>query len=132
MDYEILIRGKNGAYAGGHRQATPRDLPEPITLAQWPEVCASINTATFAELERVTAELDAAKGELDAYKKQGVQAAKAVVQVVEDQSINAEQTALTCKAIALQILTPEIERQRQALISQQAEITAKLEAIQNL
>ncbi len=96
MDYEILIRGKNGAYMGGHRQATPRDLPEPITLAQWPDVCASINKATLATLDDCRAELEAVKAELDAYKKQGVQAAKAVVQVVEDPSIDAESTALTC------------------------------------
>lgn len=132
MDYEILIRGKAGQYSGGHRIATPGALPEPITNAQWPDVCASINTAALAELERVTAELDATKAALEAYKAQGLQAAKAVVSVVDNQSIDDKETALACKQIALQVLTPEIEHERQALLAQQAEIAAKLEAISGL
>ncbi len=129
MQYEILLRGKDGKLQGGHSIKTPGDAPQSIAQAQWPDVCNAINKATLAALDDCRADLEAVKAELDAYKKQGVQAAKAVVQVVEDQSIDAEATALTCKAIALQILTPEIERQRQALLAQQAEIAAKLEAI---
>lgn len=132
MDYEILIRGKAGQYSGGHRIATPGALPEPITAAQWPDVCASINTAALAELERITVELDATKAALDAYKAQGLQTAKAVVSVVENKAIDDKETALACKQIALQVMAGEIERERQALLAQQAEIAAKLEAIQNL
>jgi hypothetical protein len=129
MDYEILLRGKDGKLQGGHSIKTPGDAPQSITLAQWPDVCNAINKATLATLDDCRAELEAVKAELDAYKKRGLDTAKYVVKVVDDPNISPEQTGILCKQAALGVMENEIERTRQALLAQRAEIDARLNGI---
>ena len=69
-------------------------------------------------------ELVALKTELTAYKAQGVQAAQAVVAVVDNPNISDAQTAVTCKAIALEILKNKKERDIEAADKAAAEANA--------
>lgn len=120
MSYEILIRGSDdgAAYKGAHCIARAGEMPRAITDAQWPAVCAAINTAAMARVDALMIELgakqseyDNLKAELDALKETAILAAKSVVAVVDDQSVTPEQTAIACREIAINSLAPVRRRE---------------------
>jgi hypothetical protein len=129
MDYEILVRGSNGAYSGAHSIAFPGAPARPIAEAQWPDVCAGINKAALARVDELEAKNKALEAEISAYKSQGTQAALAVVAVVDDQTIDDARTAAACKAIALEILKNKQEREISELRRISEEALAKIAAL---
>lgn len=81
-----------------------------------------------AEDERDAAlqELRAVVAELDQLKATATRAAQAVVAVVENEAIDAEQTAIACREIAINVLTPVRDREIAEAKARIAEAQARL------
>lgn len=158
IPYEFLLRGKeNGAYSGAHVIDVAGGKARGIKVGDWPVLLGVLNDRLIARVDEVEAEAVALKAEheaeidtlkadkeaelktqaeayaalqaeMGAYKAQGRQAAQAVVAVVDNVDIDAEQTAATCKAIALQVLIPDRERKRLAALANLAAAQAEADS----
>ena len=130
---ELTVRlNPDGTFDAAHKRDA-LGTAYPVDASELPDLINMVNAAAIARVGVLLVEADASKVaieklevELAAYKAQGIKAAQAVVAVVDNNKVDAEQTAVTCKAIALEVLAPERERQRLAALKRLAE--AQLEA----
>ena len=68
------------------------------------------------EIKDRDAVYESLKAAHEALKVTATKAAQLVVAIVDDQSINAEQTAVKCKEVAMHVLTPVRERELAAAV----------------
>ena len=87
---------------------------------------SAVTAKNKTDLDVANTATERANVELAAYKEQGIKAAQDVIAIVDDLSIDPEQTAIRCKYIALQIVANETERQKLSLIKKRQEIDAEL------
>lgn len=143
--YEILLRGDaNGNYQGGHFIATPGGDAQPITDAQWPGVVKGLNDNFLATADKLNAErksqdeataeevakrLGPILNELETLKAKAQWAIEQSASAIADPSLDAESTVARIALVIAEVQKPEIEREREALLAEQAAIQERLAAL---
>ena len=125
---ELLVLANNdGSFIGAHIRIDGHATP--VFEADLPAIFAELNASVIDRATQLAASLEAVTAELGALKETAARAAQAVVAVVDNPDVDDAQTAAACKQIAVQVLTPVRERDRQALLKLAAETAAKLAAL---
>lgn len=128
--YEILIRFDDaGTYKGGHfltrdSESYVVSTPSPITDAQWPEFCSTINTAA---LNRITA--------IESSTASAIKSAVLDCQTKFDELVKAAETAMGARDIdALQAILEQAksitsEARAAEVEKKRADLQAQLDAL---
>ena len=118
--FEILLRGTpDGKFQGAHVIDVQGGRPRPIKPEDWPAVCDTIKSMSFATM----VDVDAAKKELAEYKALVLAEATALKSATLDPKTDTDAAAL---AAVEKVLSTETERRRVALLAQQEKIAAEL------
>lgn len=128
--YETLIRfDDSGAYKGGHSITRDSDTGRlspaaPISDAQWPDLCSTINTASFAQIASLeTSNAEAVKAAVLECQTKFDELVKAAETAMEAKDIDALQSVLSqAKAITSDARVAEVEKKR-------ADLQAQLDAL---
>jgi len=146
MLYEILIRGRDGQFSGAHFKATPTSPAQSIKLADWPQVCADINTTLFATVEdlqaqlataitegeaavaAVTATLETERAAFQAYKDAAEGALKVAGDAIADPTLDDTSTLEVVRTAVAEISKPVAQRELEKLEAEEAARAAEVEA----
>lgn len=135
MLYEILIRGRNGQFSGAHFKETPTSPAQSIKLADWPEVCADINTTLFntvedlqAQLATVTATLETERAAFQAYKEAAEGALKVAGDAIADPELDDTSTLEVVRTAVAEISKPVAQRELEKLEADEAARVSEVEA----
>lgn len=119
LPYEILIRGKAGAYAGAHVIENPGDPARAVHPEDWPALASDINTAALLRVSELETGLATTTAE-NAALKQTIADATAAYQAQDHDAI---------ASMITEAAKDERTKAREAAQAEVAAAQAKLDAL---